>query len=107
MAAPRKPKVEMYWTTEKKSKEEMAAERARDKATLKRTGKEYPPPSPTRQVINWRLIGANGELMCQCTQGFTSRQDAKDSIDRCGHLLYQVDLSCGEAKLVGPGRKPS
>lgn len=106
MAAPRKPKVEMYWTTEKKSKEELAAERARDKATLKRTGQEYPAPSPTRQVINWRLVGANGELMCQCTQGFTSRQGAEESIERCGNLLYEAGLFDGP-KMVGPGRKPS
>ena len=105
MAAPRKPKVEMYWSTEKKSKEEMAAEGAAVKAYNKRAGEERAAkPSPTRQVVNWRLVGANGEVMCQSTQGFRDKTDALRSINACSELLYGIHE---DVRRVGPGRKPS
>lgn len=99
----RKAKVEMYWSTEKKSKEEIAAEKAADKAkgiVWKGTAAHW------RQVINWRLVGANGEIMCGSTQGFTSREDVKRSIARCGELLWRAHPSVNSDTVKGPGRKP-
>lgn len=96
--AARKAKVEMYWTTEKKSKDEIAAEKAAQKVPG--------PVDKTRDVINWRLVGANGEVMCQSTQGYTSRQSARESMDRCGYMLHRVNSLFGNAEVKGPGRKP-
>lgn len=107
MAAPRKPKVEMYWSMERKTKDELAAERAAAKFRAAYTGDEVEHVIVTRDVINWRLVGANGEVMCQCTQGFTSRQSALESINRCGVLLANAGCTGPkEAKITGPGRKP-
>lgn len=101
----RKARVEMYWTTEKKSKEEIAAEKAAGKAK----GIIWQRTDVFRHVINWRLVGANGEIMCGSTQGYTSRQSARESIARCGHLLFGAGSNLTPttaAKITGPGRKP-
>ncbi len=101
----RKAKVEMYWTTEKKSKEEIAAEKAAGKAK----GIIWQRTDVFRHVINWRLVGANGEIMCSSTQGYTSREDAKRNIERCGNLLWNAMNSSAfdSPKITGPGRKPA
>ncbi len=99
MAAQRKPKIEFYWSTEKISKEEQADMRAADKAK----GITEPVPK-SRHVINWRLVGANGEVMCQSTQGFLSRAEARNSVNRCGDLIAGLHE---DVRRVGPGVKPS
>ena len=59
--------------------------------------------------VNWRLIGANGEIMCQSTQGFGDKTDARRSVRAVMNVfgcepLIPVDLVVRE---VGPGRKPA
>jgi hypothetical protein len=101
MAPPRKPKIEFYWSLEKKSREEIRAERAADKAK----GIIWPniyEGRLTRDVINWRLVGANNEVMCQSTQGFLDRASARESVARCRQLL-----DFDSTRMVGPGVKPS
>lgn len=98
----RKAKVEMYWSTEKKSKEEIAAEKAANKIK----GIIWQRTDQFRHVINWRLVGANGEIMCGSNQGYTSREDCKRSITRCGELMYSAMMN-GDVVIKGPGRKPA
>lgn len=75
----RKPKIELYWS--------------------------LMPHQGYEQFVNWRLVGGNGEVMCQSTQGFRGKTDAMRSI-------YNIaDLFVGDAfplniRTVGPGRKP-
>lgn len=58
--------------------------------------------------VNWRLVGANGEIMCQSTQGFRDKTDAQRSVSSViGALLgANAAMSVG-VREVGPGRKPS
>ena len=54
--------------------------------------------------VNWRLVGANGEIMCQSTQGF------RDKIDAHRGTLAVAAVFCGDidkVRQVGPGRKPA
>lgn len=59
---------------------------------------------PYDHKVNWRLIGANGEIMCQSTQGFRDKTDAIRSVDAVAQALFSHPL--GSARIVGPGRKP-
>lgn len=80
--ATRKPKIELYWT-------------AGD--------------APLVWAINWRLKGGNGEVMCQCTQGFRDKTDALRNIDACASALFNSGFPADnplKTKIVGPGRKP-
>jgi hypothetical protein len=90
--AARKPKIVYYWVFTYPRDE---------------SGKiiEKPP------VVNWRLVSANGETMCQSTQGFRDKTDARRSVLAVCDVLagdnYNYALDCGEVREVGPGRKPS
>lgn len=81
----RKPKIQYYW--------------AKQWGTV---------GSPAEHVVNWRLVGANGEIMCQSTQGFRDKTDARRSVLAVGGALAGVPaeslILC--AREVGPGRKP-
>lgn len=82
--ATRKPKIELYWT-----------------------------PAPNQPGmpwgVSWRLKGGNGEVMCQCTQGFRDKTDALRNIDACASALFNSGFPADnplKTKIVGPGRKP-
>ncbi len=49
--------------------------------------------------VNWRLRGANGEIVCSSHQGFRDRADAVRSLDTTVILLTA-------ARRSGPGEKP-
>lgn len=83
--AARKPRIEYYWA-------------ANPAAVI----------SGTDAKVNWRLIGANGEIMCQSTQGYRDKRDARRAVRAVMDVfgteeLVSVDLIVRE---VGPGRKP-
>lgn len=81
----RKPKIELYWSK---------------RPTYQVLG-EF------EQVVNWRLVGGNGEVMCQSTQGFRDKTDAMRSIDAVAHILFNYPLGLkSSARVTGPGRKP-
>lgn len=77
----RKPKIEYYWVPSVSS--------------------------VTGSVVVWRLVGANGEIMCQSNQGFRDKADAQRSVmsvvrDLTGYPQFNI-----YAREVGPGRKPA
>lgn len=86
----KKPKLEHYWAW---------------------NGRTANPPT---FEVNWRLVAANGELLCQCTQGF---RDKADSLRNARDVLYVLmygrtrpnfaePIPLG-VRVVGPGKKPS
>ena len=94
----RKPCIEYYWSRE-------VSGHTHDKG--------HPEPV-TEWRVNWRLKGANGEIMCQSTQGFRDKADAERSVLQVAHAFYNlgsyVPLDRGVLdyfKHAGPGRKPS
>jgi hypothetical protein len=73
----RKPKIEYYWGG----------------------------ASVTYPVVHWRLVGGNGEIMCQSTQGFRDKTDAQRSVFAV--IAALVESWAGFVpREVGPGRKP-
>ena len=84
----RKPKIEYYWTTETKR--------------VPISGKMA---DVDDHKVNWRLKGANGEVMCQSTQGFRDKTDAERSVMQVAHAFYNLDYF--KHRHTGPGRKPS
>jgi len=78
----RKPKIEYYWV-------HMAG-------------------MTVNPAVNWRLVGANGEVMCQSTQGFRDKTDARRSVDAVTSTLFGRASPDGleVPREVGPGRKP-
>ena len=77
----RKPKIEYYWTIE------------RGDAAL-----------PPGHVVNWRLVGGNGEVMCQSTQGSRDKHDAQRSVLAVAEAL--TGSYPDSYREVGPGRNP-
>lgn len=76
--AARKPKVEFYWFV-----------------------------SNVGYKVNWRLVGANGEIMCQSTQGFRDKTDAQRSVQDVAEIFGWDGLALDWlVREVGPGRKP-
>lgn len=57
--------------------------------------------------VNWRLIGANGEVMCHSNQGFRDKTDARRSVDAVLCALIGVAFTNHSCREVGPGRKPA
>lgn len=64
--------------------------------------------------VNWRLVASNGEVLCQCTQGF---RDKADSMRNARDVLYVMlygrarpnfaePIPLG-VRIVGPGKEPS
>ena len=83
--ATRKPKIEYYWTPD---------------------GVDFVPK------VNWRLVGADGEVMCHSHQGFRDRADARRSVDAVTSTLFGTVSRDAVGGLqmprhVGPGKKPS
>lgn len=75
----RLPKVELYWLVHQ----------------------EFP---TNRVEVNWRLKAANGEVLCQCTQGFQDKTDAMRNLTAVASVFFgDVD----RVRVVGPGKKPS
>lgn len=66
--------------------------------------------SPAEHVVNWRLVGANGEIMCQSTQGFRDKAAARIAVNAVALRLgsWGIDDPDVQKHLreVGPGRKP-
>lgn len=60
-------------------------------------------------VVNWRLVGANGEIMCQSTQGFRDKTDAVRSVEAVTSTLFGRAGPGGLVlpRQVGPGKKPA
>ncbi len=55
-------------------------------------------------VVNWRMKAANGEVLCQCTQGFQDKTDAMRNVQAVAGVMHgDVD----KVRIVGPGKKPS
>lgn len=89
--ATRKPKIEYYWASEWQGG-------TLEAGTFR-----------SEWVVNWRLVGANGETMCQSTQGFRDKTDAQRSVDAVAELLggdLDWAMDGGKLREVGPGRKP-
>ena len=82
----RKPKIELYWVS--------YTENLSNK------------PFTGQHVVNWRLIGANGELMCSSNQGFRDKTDAIRSVESVANVLTGWGINEGFYRVVGPGRKP-
>lgn len=82
--AARKPRVEYYWTQTRA---------ARSKVWVPQ--------------VNWRLVGANGEIMCQSTQGFRDKADARRSVCAVGLTLTGHHPTDQNVREVGPARKPA
>lgn len=80
----RQPKVELYWV-----RNPVIASLTND--------------SPAH-LVNWRLKAANGEVLCQCTQGFRDKADAMRNLTAVAGVFFgDVD----RVRVVGPGKKPS
>lgn len=81
----RKPKIEYYWSTHRVLE-------------------------GSRAVVNWRLVGANGETMCQSMQGFRDKTDAQRSVEAVA-TAFAVKAPWqpvpDDLREVGPGRKPT
>lgn len=77
----RKPKIQYYWSG-----------------------------SLTDPVVNWRLVGGNGEVMCQSTQGFQDKTHARFSVNAVALRLGSWGLDDPDVQKhlreVGPGRNP-
>lgn len=82
----RKPKIELYWT-----------------------------PVPHTEggfayFVNWRLVGANGELMCSSNQGYRDKTDVLRSVRAVMYLLAAGADDDGTVaigvRIVGPGKRP-
>lgn len=84
----RKPKIEYYWRQTRTAQPAEADE-----------------PVNVEHVVNWRLVGANGEIMCQSTQGFRDKTDARRSVYAVQDLFTEHDLPLA-VREVRPGRKP-
>lgn len=82
----RKPKIQYYWA------------------------QVFLSPDQWDHRVNWRLVGANGEVMCQSTQGFRDKTDARRSVRAVLCLLAYGLPDDGTQGIgvseVGPGRKP-
>lgn len=79
--AARKPKLELYWT------------------------------DTAEPEVNWRLVAANGEVLCQCTQGFQDKTDAMRNVEAVAEIFGGVgsvnwEQRAGLLRIVGPGKKP-
>lgn len=85
--AARKPRIEYYWS-------------ARVSTAVR----------SAHVLVNWRLVGANSEIMCQSTQGFRDKADARRSVDAVVRVFAEADgwglddLN-GQLRETGPGRK--
>lgn len=87
----RKPRIEYYWTLQ---------------------GNRGADVSQAHAVVNWRLIGANGEIMCQSMQGYRDKTDARRAVSRVADVFgwHGADgdqLNLSHLREVGPGRKPA
>lgn len=86
----RKPKIEYYWSHQVDTKENGSHVR--------------------EWRCNWRLVGVNGEIMCQSTQGFRDKTDARRSVDAVSIALGGWSIDDPDVlknlREVGPGRKP-
>lgn len=71
----RQPKVELYWS-------------------------EW----QMKHQVNWRLKAANGEVLCQCTQGFQDKTDAMRNLTAVAGVFFG---DVNRVRVVGPGKKPS
>lgn len=82
----RKPKIVYYWTLWRPARSKVVT-----------------------PLVNWRLVGANGEVMCQSTQGFRDKTDAQRSVEAVRDVMT-VRWRDGHPvapREVGPGRKPT
>lgn len=84
--AARKPRIEYYWTLRGHLPED---------------------PEPMTVRVNWRLVGANGEIMCQSTQGFRDKADARRSVMAVSDALQPSGNLDIWARETGPGRRPA
>lgn len=70
--------------------------------------------TPDDVRVNWRLVAANGEVMCQCTQGFRDKADSQRNASDVLYLMlygktrpnFVPPMPLG-VRQVGPGKKPS
>lgn len=100
------PKLEHYWANVQKTR----AQIERDCAVA---GVGVPVPA-YHMAVNWRLIAANGEVMCQCTQGFRDKADSLRNAETVLYVLlhgrtranFALPMPLG-VRSVGPGKKPS
>lgn len=91
--AARKPKIEYHWT--------WRMLRGPKGGQTKRI-------DPDSYRVNWRLIGANGEVMCGSNRGFRDKTDAQRAVDAVASTLFGRASPNGLLlpRHVGPGKKP-
>ncbi len=88
--AARKPKLELYWSP--------AHPVHAPKGGI---------PIPPNYEVNWRLKAANGEVLCQCTQGFQDKTDAMRNVFTVSETLSaRAGALSLNLRIVGPGKKP-
>ena len=58
--------------------------------------------------VNWRLVGSNGEVMCQSNQGYRDKADARRAVRAVMTVLGvpPLDAVNMHVREVGPGKKP-
>lgn len=83
----RKPRIEYYWRA-------VRVEHLTQEATFD-------------QVIDWRLVGANGEIMCFCNQGFRDKADANRAVGAVVAVFSRFFGDESTLRIVGPGKKPN
>lgn len=55
--------------------------------------------------VNWHLKGGNGEIMCQSTQGFRNKADARRSVIGVA-LALSGGANAGDFAETGSGPRP-
>jgi len=91
--AARKPKIGYYWT---------------GRVLRGPKGGLTRPLDPDGWRVNWRLVGANGETMCQSSQGHRDKTDARRAVSAVHAALVGMIGVDGfiQPREAGPGRKP-
>ncbi len=85
--AGRKPRLELYWSPNPQTD------------SLSNGGPHH--------VATWRLKAANGEVLCQCTQGFQDKTDAMRNVFATTEALSARAGALNlNLRIVGPGKKP-
>ena len=100
--AARKPRLEFYWTPVTRAD----VARAEGGLLANMNIKTVAGRRVVDHKVNWRLVGGNSEVMCQCTQGFRDAVDAMRNVSTVTTILSGSANTAGLYKIEGPGAKP-